>query len=257
MYNRTSCKLSGPVRSVKVTFYELENDGDRTIEVRPQQAGFQNFDTEGRLREESSPDRILMDDVFRDVYIYSSEGRLIEREEYDSKDKPLGKTVFGTDADGNRIEDHYYFSIDGQQPLLSSRTTHRADRSEIVNFNSDGSARGPVNASAFGTSSTELSESETHDGYVLEERRYNDNRKLTLRIVTRYDRQGNEMEYSTYDHELDGEMYIKQEYEYEFDEFGNWITQTIFRWVVGWGPFRLVPYTRTRRVIDYYLQTPD
>jgi hypothetical protein len=233
---------------VTSSFSELEVDGETIVEVRTHPAGYLLFDFNGKLLEEASPDREMMEDVYRDVYIYDADTNLIKREEYDRDGRHKSKAVFHTDDEGNLVVEQYYRIPDGAFKLGSRSIEGKS----TINFDVDGKVIESVGGLQFPKTTTEFSETQTEYGKIIEERRYNDTHDLTLRIVTRYDRHGNELEYSTYDHELDGEMYIKQEYEYEFDPAGNWTTQTVFRWVVGWGPFRLVPYTRTRRTIEYF-----
>jgi hypothetical protein len=252
MFNRETYKLIGPVRSVTSVFSELEVIDDKIVEIRRQPADLLLFDWNGKLLEENSPEREILYDVRRDVYVYGVDGELSEREEYARDGLLIGKTRFEIDSEGNRVENQYYLLADGRM-LLGSRVIRYPDgRIENIYFDADGRATDSSNAPPLRKTTIEFSETKNERGHVLEERRFNEENGLTLRIVTQYDERGNEIEYSTYDHELDGEMYIKQEFKYEFDSVGNWTTQTVFRWVVGWGPFRLIPYTRTRRTIEYF-----
>jgi hypothetical protein len=84
----------------------------------------------------------------------------------------------------------------------------------------------------------------------MEERKFDEKGLVDFRIVTHYDRRGLELDFSTY--EPNGEISIRQEYEYEFDAAGNWTTQFVSRWVVGWGEFKMTPSMVTRRTIEYF-----
>ena len=235
-------------------FAGLELDGESIVEIRPRLADYPDyllFDPEGRLLDEISAERELVEGIYRVRYIYDGDANLIEREEYDRDDELTGKALFEVDSKGQRVENRYYVASDGTM-ALTFRLTWSQDNEVVqrINFFSGKVIEFPD--ALFPKTTTEFSETQSDDGHIIEERRYSEENSLTLRKVTRYDRSGNKVEYSCYDHELDGEMYIKQEYEYEFDSVGNWTTQTVFRWVVGWGPFRLFPYSRTRRTIEYF-----
>src|SRR5688572_16384273 len=188
MYTRDRYNLIGPVRSVISTFCDLEVVDGKIVEIRPQEAGYLLFDSEGRLLEEVSPDRILMDDIFRDVYVYNSDGKLIEREEYGPQEKLIGKAMFEIDDEGNLVENHFYLSVDGEL-VLESRLIHRQGKVKRIQFNLDGTVEPPY-SSKLPVTTVEISEIQTDSGRVTEERRYNDKKELALRIVTRYDRRG-------------------------------------------------------------------
>lgn len=88
------------------------------------------------------------------------------------------------------------------------------------------------------------------EGYTVEEFRNNENRKFIDKVITSYDSKGNIKEFSCF--KQDGTLDLKDVYDYKFDSIGNWIEQIQNHWVIGWGEFKLVPLTITRRKIDYF-----
>src|SRR5215203_4762168 len=131
MFDKDTFKLIGPVRTVTSTFSELEVVGVETVEIRTQPAGYLLFDSDGRLIEEISPYRLMMEDVYKDIYVYNDEGDLIEREEYNEVGSCISKTVFESDDEGNLVENQYYLSARGvfvlESKVINGKDTIRFD----------------------------------------------------------------------------------------------------------------------------------
>lgn len=248
MFTRKSRKLVGPVHTVECEFAVFETKDGQTVEARHEPACFERYDLDGRLLEEISAERLLINQVYRDVYIYDDQGDLIEREEYGyGEDGVLtGKHVWGKGKDGNRIEKHYYV---GRTNILTLGS--------ILFFNSDNEFVDVTHYDESGNALPKTPEYPTTktittriDEFTIEERRFDLDGSPSTSIVRSYDPNGNEKEFSCI--EPDGTLSIKEEYEYEFDTTGNWTSMKAYRWVIGWGEFHLFPSTITRRKIVYY-----
>lgn len=196
-----------------------------------------------------SLEREQMDGVFRDVYHYDPDGRLIERIEYEFNGDITGKTIFDTTDGGFRIEEHWYVTLSGSyQP--SSKLIF--DQNNIFLHGVRLEPTGPVELPLdyFRSGREEEIVSSVADSSIVEIRRYDKNDQLSLRTLTRYDLQGTRKEFSCF--EPDGTMYLRDEFEHEYDSTGNWISEVQSHWVIGWGEFRLVPSTTTIRQIEYF-----
>jgi hypothetical protein len=247
---RDKFNLLGPVRSVEGISSNLEVVDGKLTETYTQVAECLLFDREGRLLEAISRERELLYDVFKDIYKYDADGNLIERDEFNRDGRLTGKGIFERDAEGNLIENHYYALDDGNLVLGSRVFRDHGRVIQTMHFDAKGKPIRPVMGTNLPATTAEFTRTQTDVGYMVEERRKSEKKEHRIRIVTNYDHNGNILDYSTY--EADGEMYIKQEFEYEFDSVGNWTTQNASRWVVGWGEFRLVPFTVTHRKIEYF-----
>jgi len=251
MITREKSKLIGLVRRVEVEFAVFEIIDGNATETRHQPAGHSLYDLEGKLIEEISPYRLMMEDAYKDIYIYNEQGKLIERDEYDENESLRGKTTFEQDENGNQIEKHYYFDSRGILKLVFHtiydredsfvETAHYDENEKIIPkhvYKSNPSEKVKINT-VF-----------NDNGYIVEECRNNENKEFTDKAVTSYDSKGNIKEFSCY--KSDGTLSLKDEYSYEYDSVGNWIKQIQYHWVIGWSEFRLIPLTVTRREIDYY-----
>ena len=89
-----------------------------------------------------------------------------------------------------------------------------------------------------------------NEGSVVEEKSFDPSGNLTYKALIKFDRRGNEMELMRYD--PDGTMWQHWINEYEFDQNGNWVQCIQWYWVIGWGPHKLIPFTKTIRRISYY-----
>ena len=260
MITRENHKLIGKVRKVEAEFAVFEIVDEKVVETRHQSAGYSVYDLEGKLIEEVSPHRLMMEDVYKDIYIYDSEGKLFQRDEYDENEELIGKTMFEQDDNGNRIEKHYY--LDKNQILkLGSRSIYRSESKfddgffddnliERVSYDENEEILPNRIYQADSTRKDRKDIVFNDDGYTLEEFRYNEHDEFYHRISTVYDLKGNRKEYFCY--EPDGTLYLKDEFTYEYDLVGNWIKQIQHHWVIGWGEFRLIPLLVIRRSIDYY-----
>ena len=253
MITRETRKLIGSVRSVEAEFAEFEVTDGSAKEIRHQPAGYELYDFEGKLIEEISPYRLMMDDSYKDIYFYDEQGKLYQREEYDENETLNGKTIFEQYSNGNRIEKNYYF--DNYEILkLGSHTIYDSEDNHIETSHYD--VKGNVDpkhiykASSKPTRKVEENTIANNDGYIIESLHYDEEGKLHHKTVSSYDSNGNQKEFFGY--ELDGTLYQKTKYDYEFDSVGNWTKRLQFWWVIGWGEFRLIPWTITYRKIDYY-----
>lgn len=250
MFDRESFKLIGLVKSVTAEFSTLEIVDGEPVVTRTDPAGYLRFDRKGCLLEEISTERELMDDVNRDVYIYNADGSLAEREEYLRDGSLRGKTYFEFDSNGGRIERHFYVSIEDKQLTLGSELTFDAENKYVscVNYYPDGRVVPPQKYST-PPNREEKNVMRTEDGYIEDEIRFDYKDQLIVRKVTHYNKRGEELEFVCYD--SDG-MYNNGRFEYEFDEVGNWIVNVYWYWVIGWGEYKLIPFTKTIRRIEYY-----
>ncbi len=251
MITREKRKLIGLVRRVEAEFAVFEIIDGNATETRHQSAGYEVYDLEGKLIEEISSYRLLIDDTYKDIYIYNEQGKLIERDEYDENESLVGKTIFEQSDNGNRIEKHYYF--DGHGKLkLGSHTLYDNEDNIVETAHYDENEKVTPHHVYKSNPSQKVRKNTvfSDDGYTIEEFRYDEKNEYTHRKTTSYDSKGNRKEYFCY--EPDGTLYLKDEYNYKFDSVGNWIEETKYHWVIGWGEFRLIPLTVTRREIDYY-----
>ena len=71
---------------------------------------YEIYDHSGRLLEEGSSERALLQDPFRYVFIYDTDGKLLVREEYDWKGSLDGNTLYSGDEKGHKTESTCYSS---------------------------------------------------------------------------------------------------------------------------------------------------
>ena len=253
MITREKRKLLGSVRSVEAEFAVFEITDGNAKEIRHQPAGYELYDLEGKLIEEISPYRLMMEDSYKDIYFYDEHGKLYQREEYDENEILNGKTIFEQYNDGNRIEKNYYFDNQGNL-IIGSHSIYDSEDKHIETSHYDANGNiDPIHiyeASSKPVRKVEENTISNDDEYITESFHYDEEGKLHHRTVTSYDPNGNKKEFSGY--ELDGTLYQKTKYDYEFDLVGNWTKRLQYWWVSGWGKFRLIPWTVTRRKIDYY-----
>jgi hypothetical protein len=245
-FSRSRFNLLGHVRSVDGTYSYFDGTPSET---RTEPADYALFDREGRLLEDRSGEREILDGIYKDIYKYDADANLIEREEYDRQNVLTGKSFFETNTEGHLVENHYYISRESNL-VLGSKTFYGPDDTiRVVHFDTNGE---PLKSASISSpaQTTETIRTPTDTGYMDDERQYNDKGELTFRKVTNYDRLGNDLDFSVY--EPNGDMSIREEYVYEFDSEGNWTEQFVTRWVVGWGEYRLIPSMVTRRKIDYF-----
>lgn len=238
--------LIGPVHIVESEFSVVETKEGITVEKRTGSDDYAKFDEHGRLVEEISAERLLVYQVYRDIYIYDDNGRLSKCEEYDDDGVLIGQQVLEHQPDGGRVAT--YYSSDGNGDVILSSVLRFDDKDEMVEVS---------NFDVYGNLLPERSECPVTktittqiDEFTTEERRFEHDGSPGLSVVTRYDVKGNQKEFSCF--EPDGTLCIKEEYKYEFDAEGNWTIMKSFRWVTGWGEFQLHLYTITRRKIAYY-----
>lgn len=257
MITRETRKLIGLVKKVEAEFAVYENIDGKLTEIRNQSAGYSIYDFGGRLIEEVSLYRQMMQDSYKDVYFYNEKGELDYREEYDLDDSLMGKSVFEKSPNGNLKEKHYYF--DDQKKL-------KLDSHFIFDGENNDSEEGLIIEKVYYDANEKIIPRHSHrndlsernkknlikndEGYTIEELRANEKGEFSHRIKTIYDLKGNEKEYFCY--ESDGTLYLKKEYTYKFDSTGNWIEKIDNHWVTGWGEFKLTPLSITRRKIEYF-----
>ena len=253
MITRGERKLLGLVRSVEATFAEFEIIDGNAIEIRHQPAGYALYDLEGKLIEEISPYRLMMEDSYKDIYKYDTEGKLVSRDEYREDGSLMGKTTFEQDYKGNLIERTYYFDNHGTlkigfHTICDSENNHI--ETSHYDENGDVDPRHIYKASSKPVRKVEENTVFNDEGHIVEALHYDDEGNAQYRTVTTYDTKENEKEFSEF--ELNGTLRRKYKYDYEFDSAGNWTKQLQYYWAIGWGEFRLIPYTVTNRKIDYY-----
>ncbi len=255
---RETYKLIGAVHKIECEFATFEIVDGNPIETRHQSAGYSIFDLEGKLTEEVSPYRLMMYDAYKDKYFYDKKNEISYREEYDENELLIGKTVFEKLPDGNRIEKHYYFNNQGKI-TLGSHTVFEGDNDDkdfIIEMAHYDENENIIPHHFHKYNQNEKSKKNkvfTANGFTIEEFRNNENKELTDKYITSYDLKGNRTEFSCFD--ANGKLTLKDEYHYEFDSIRNWTQETQNHWVIGWGEFKLVPLSMTRRKIDYYHET--
>jgi hypothetical protein len=251
MITREKRKLMGSARRVDCNFAVFEIIDGNPIETRHQSAGYSIYDLDGKLIEEVSPYRLMMDDSYKDIYIYDKQDKLIKRDEYDENELLRGKTTFDQIDSKNRIERHYYYDKQGLLKL-GSHTIYDSEDELIETAHYDENENVSPQHIYKSNPSKKIRKNNLpdNDGYTIEEFRNNERGKFTDRTVTSYDAKGNLKEFSCYN--SDGTLTLKDEYEYEFDSVRNWIKKIQYHWVIGWGEFSLIPLTISRRQIDYY-----
>lgn len=249
MHTTKSRKLIGPVHTVESEFAVFDTVDGNTIETRHEQANFERYDRDGRLLEEISAERMLIDQVYRDVYLYNTNGDLIEHQEYEDHGVLLGKQVFEPGSDDGRISKSYYVGWN-KELVLSSLLLfdNQGEMVEVTHFDETGNVL-PKSPNSTFNKNTITTLTEQIDEFTFQERRFKSDGSPSTSIVRSYDINGNEMEFSCI--EPNGKLSIKEVYEYEFDAMGNWTSKKSYRWVIGWGEFHLYPYTITRRRIVY------
>lgn len=257
MITRKTHNLIGLVKKVEAEFAVFENIDGILQEARHQSAGYSIYDLEGKLIEEVSSYRLMMYDAYKDVYFYNENGDLDFREEYDENNSLIGKTVFEKSVDGNLIEKEYYFDKEenlklGSHYIFEGENNDSEDGLiiEIAYYDENGKISPEHFYRENPSDKIKNNVINTDEGYTVEELRKNEKGEFSHRIKTVYDLTGNKKEYFCY--EPDGTLYLKDEFDYKFDSNGNWIEQIQNHWVIGWGEFKLVPLTITRRKIDYF-----
>src|SRR4030095_14038883 len=118
--DRNDRKLFGPVLCVTYEFVVFEERDGEPIEIRDHLAGYELFDREGRILEEVSADRNLIDQVYKDAFVYDEEGKVAQHIELDENDRAEGKSIFEYAENGNIIESHYYSMNGGDKFTLDS-----------------------------------------------------------------------------------------------------------------------------------------
>jgi hypothetical protein len=239
------------VKSVEGEFTELrvEENGEIT-EIRKRISDFQLFDEAGRLIEDFSEGRaVCEEDEPRLKYLYDESGILIRKDKYDwDGEVHMGYSTFRYSEDGGHVEDSFYFADENKAELGHSTAFDEAGRIvSTVNFDSDGK---PIEPGSYPQGSNETIEKTLPDGLRVEVKLFKPDGTYSHKTITEYDIAGRVVNYSAY--EADGTMYLRHEYEYELDSYGNWTKQFNIYWVIGWGPFKLIPFTVTRRKIEYF-----
>lgn len=262
MITRENRKLIGLVKKVEAEFAVYENIDGKLTETQNQSAGYSIYDFEGRLIEEVSLYRQMMQDAYKDVYFYNEKGELDYREEYDENDSLIGKSIFEKLPDGNLKEKNYYF--DDQKKLkLGSHLVYEGDNNdqdfdvvsdssiiEMAHYDKDERIN-PQNFHKYDPSErVKIDTTQNDSGHTDEIYFFDDKGEYYVKMTRVYDVKDNIREQFCY--ETDGTLYLKDEYDFKFDSNGNWIEQIQNHWVIGWGEFKLVPLSITRRKIDYF-----
>jgi antitoxin component YwqK of YwqJK toxin-antitoxin module len=193
MITREKRNLTGSVQRIETNFAVFEIIDGNPIETRHQSAGYSIYDPEGKLIEEVCPYRLLMNDAYKDIYIYDARGQLTEREEYDVDGLLNGKTVFDRIDDNYRVEKHYYIDTQGILKLGSHTIYDSEDEAvETTHYDENGNVV-PEKVYKFAPSrKIRKNNLPDGDGYAVEEFRHNENDNLTDRTVTTYDSKGNQ-----------------------------------------------------------------
>lgn len=262
MITRESRKLSGPVRKVETEFAVFETVDGKLTETGNHPSGYEIFDTDGKLLEDGSEYRLVVQDAYRHVYFYDEAGELDFREEFDENDAPVAKTIFERSEDGKLVEKHYYFDREGKLKLgyhsiyegdrINDSEAHDQENLvvEVAHYDENEKIIPRHSKRYEPFDQIRRNTIEYEDGYAIEEFRANERGEFSLRVKTVHDADGNVKEHFCY--EPDGTLYLQDEYVYRYDRHGNWIEQIQKHWVIGWGEFKLTPLSVARRKIEYF-----
>ena len=154
---RESRGFLGPVQSVRTEMVVLSSKSYKMNEAgrelwedysptpggggvsrnRPELAEVFIFDVEGRIIEEASAERSLVEqEPFRYIYTYNDIGQVVERADYNEDGSATGKTTYTYDSTGSRTAEVYYDTEGGK-----ALTTYEAGGciSELDWYRPDGS----------------------------------------------------------------------------------------------------------------------
>ena len=245
------------MKKVEAEFAVFEIIEEKLTETRNQSAGYSIYNFEGKLVEEVSLYRALMQDSYKDLYFYDEKGNLDYREEYDVDDSLFGKSIFEKLVDGNLKESHYYFD-DQKNFKLGSYLIYEGDNNDededlIIEMASYDENEKIIPKHFHQNNPSERVKKrviKNDEGHTIEELKVDEKGEFYCRTQTVYDLKGNPKEYFCY--EPDGTLYLKDGFTHKFDSNGNWIEQITNHWVIGWGEFKLIPLTITRRKIEYF-----
>ncbi len=291
-YDREERNLIGPVFSVHTRWVPLTIVDGKVVEEEREETDFEIYDREGRLIEETSSERALLQDPYRYVFKYDDEGNISLREEFSYAGPLQMKTLFSQDESGllvemtynsdneislQRISDkdsnvleykHYY------DEEVVSRYTYEYRRwdnkVEEISYEYDNSLKkdGEVRYRNVRTYNKE--------GKEVENISYRPDGSLWAKWTTTFDQTGHTLVEFHYDedssikkcttrkfdergniyeeacYEADGSLNYRLEFHYEYDSKGNWIKQTINQWVTRWGKLFYEPVSVTHRELTYY-----
>ncbi len=291
-YDREKRNLIGPVRSVHSTWIPLTVVDGKVVEENREETDFEIYDRKGRLIEETSSDRALLQDPYRYVIKYDDEGNISLREEYSyagplqmttlfSQDESglLTETTYNSDneislqrifdKDGNVLEYRHYY---GKEVISRYTSEYRrsGNKVEEISYVYDKSLKkdGEVRYRHVRTYNKE--------GKEVENISYRPDGSLWAKWTTTFDQTGHTLDEFHYDedssinqrtirkfdkngniyeeacYEADGSLNYKREFQYEYDSTGNWIKQTITQWVTRWAELFYEPVSVTHRVVTYY-----
>ena len=99
--------LIGPVRSVHSEWAALSLVDGQECEEKCEPSEYEIYDPAGRLIEETSAERLQMQDPYKFVYRYDDNGNLIARDEYDYEGLLDFETIYFQGENGARTERTY------------------------------------------------------------------------------------------------------------------------------------------------------
>ena len=258
-------KLKGKVKSYTQFSYEaLERFGkiEKGALIKDIFANLQNnYDEVGNLIERNTfREGSIVDIEDKDTYKYDKKSNKVEAKSYSSDGSLSYKETFKYDENNNMIE-HNGYSSDGS---LSYKETFKYDENnnmiEQNNYSSDGiltsketfkydEKSNNIEANYYssdGSLTYKFTFKYDENNNMIEKNGYSSDGRLDEKCAYKYDEMGNISEYLLYD--SDGSIILKvtekyddkgnmkescsdenkREYEYEYDNVGNWIKQIVY-----------------------------
>ena len=131
-FDRSEFRLIGEVQTVDIEFSNLEVV-DGVVTEKYTTHGSLRFDAKGRLVEEVAGEREVVEQVYRDVYVWGKEDIPIEREEFARDGTLLGKTLFNIDEERALLVRHFYPQQPDGKLILGSITTFDQHKNFVEN----------------------------------------------------------------------------------------------------------------------------
>ena len=247
--------LYGKVRMLTETTYELSDTSVAHAEKKYRWKHIYKFDERGNLLDHCEYDDAEDTEVTtKRVYIYDTAHRL-QRELMYVRNELTGKVVYTYDKAGNAIESRKLKANDSAESKTVCKYNEQHQVVELIYYY----PQGKVNRHEVYTYDKHKNKATAVIEYADSFRqrisyKYDDDRCISelsdtarryheAKVLHKYDKQGYEVEETSYD--LDGSLHSQKKMQYKtIDKTGNWLIRIIF-----WKELRP---TLTERVVEYY-----
>ena len=152
--------------------------------------------------------------ITKRIYKYDENGNMIEKIMYRADGSLRDKYVYKYDKNGNRIEKSEYNSDEELKRKYIYKYDEKGNRIEKSKYKSDGNLR------------YKYIYKYDEEGNSIETSKYKSNESLDFKFTNKFDENGNKIESNKFNSE--GSLKSEWNYEYQYDEQGNWIKKVGF-----------------------------